>query len=274
MEEYKKIQFLVPKWYEKELSVIRPDSGQAAQTDVFELFNGSNSTCSLNVNTNDSIFEVKIDFASNKVDSKYVWIDGFRSLEDLNLIGSFSIGSGSNYFSTTQTGSLFKILESPASSSQEDKYTVKWQPSGLNETKNYALRNITISDEFIVPLYDQNYSVELSYMSTPYQNKNYLDLIFPKFTIADKLLLIERQIISWSGLLEDEKDIFIYFLNAQVNSFQPFIMLKWTGETTYEANQYIISANSANFNRDSANLWNVSFEMIKINSEDELIFLF
>ena len=122
------------------------------------------------------------------------------------------------------------------------------------------------STTYILPMFDQDYTIEYSYSDIAYLDESATGQKFPEYSIAKNLVLISRHNLTWSGLLEAEKDTFENAVKSFNNSFQPFTMRIWDTGVSYTDYYMIIEPDTLTLTKDKFDLWSVSITCIQLES--------
>ena len=107
---------------------------------------------------------------------------------------------------------------------------------------------------FTVPMYNQDYSIEYTSNEIASGGASFTEAVFPEFKLAFTTQLIERHTYNWSGLQEDEIDIFKAMLKQFNNSWQPFTM---------NGIQFIIEKDPT-VDKDHLELYSITLNLIKL----------
>jgi hypothetical protein len=108
-----------------------------------------------------------------------------------------------------------------------------------------------------VPVYDQDYEIKLSYPDTTVDS-SYSGLLFPDHKAAANANLIEEHTYNWTGLKEEEKEVFELFFVRFNNSWQPFTLTYGT-----QVQSFIIN-NDPVIDCDRIGLYSLTLTLIKI----------
>lgn len=118
---------------------------------------------------------------------------------------------------------------------------------------------------FTLPVYDQSYKVTIKFPDSSDGLKSLTGTRFPDYTTAYSLSAYEIIELSWSGLSESDKDIFVEFLKSFSNSFQPFVLMHIDEDSVPNIKRQIygiILTNSVEINKDEFDLYNFSLKII------------
>ena len=237
----KKIQFVVPVHYQSSATF---KTGSDA-----DLFNYKRDT---------------IAFADGSVSIDYSFDDDLDA-HYLLTSGRVGIGTEATNISCSSLG-----CTSTGSEGDDDLYKIM----GASSTGSYnltfgaldSLDLAVVSDTFIVPRFDQNYSINYSFVNHPYKNTNFLGRLFPYYPVArdSEFVCIENHSYSWTMLNESEKDVFNNFINAFNNSWQPFSLCKWNSGTLESVEHFIIDS-PVEISKDKYELYSVTLNLKKLN---------
>lgn len=128
----------------------------------------------------------------------------------------------------------------------------------------YKTLGAETNSTFTVPMFNYEYTIEYTYSTIAYDTESASGQQFPHYTIAKNLNLISKYNLQWSGLLNDEKEIFDAFIKAFNNSFQPFTMRVFTDTINYNDYTMIIESDNLSISKDKFDLWSINLQLILI----------
>ncbi|BDQ01952.1 MAG: hypothetical protein KatS3mg036_0506 [Ignavibacterium sp.] len=128
----------------------------------------------------------------------------------------------------------------------------------LKVPKIYSDPSQTGNYSFIVPVYDQNYKVSIEFPPTADGTDSFTAVKFPDYKTAYNLIASEKTELTWSGLLESDKDNFVTFLKSFNNSFQPFTLIHYDDALVKKTITGIIETDSVEIKKDEFDLYSIS----------------
>lgn len=132
--------------------------------------------------------------------------------------------------------------------------------------KKYTTVGLTGTDTYTVPMYDQNYTINYSYPESAFGKDNFTETEFADLQMAYNTDLIVVYNFTWSGLTEDEKEIFDNILKAFNNSFQPFLFKVYDDATPIFLKTFIINNDSITTTKDKFELWTIAMSLIQYDN--------
>jgi hypothetical protein len=132
----------------------------------------------------------------------------------------------------------------------------------LSVPKRYLNNSDTGAYAFTVPIYDQDYTVKISFPNSADGQNSFTGVAFPDYQTAYNLVVSQVVTYKWSGLLELEKDIFVDFIHSFRNSYQPFLFTHYDESSTVKSFEGIIQQDAVQISKDNFDLYSASLTII------------
>lgn len=263
-----KIYMLVPFEYKHPFATGYP---QSAGTDVYNIANGEvdNWGTSTGGGTDEIIIECKYDEGTggggvdtlflgdssvpyDDTENYYVYKDGVLNYDEWYSEDNDVLVASANFiyrFDTTTFNPKINGL-----------FRLDYSYSPGDVLKFYHANSPTIENQWIffadkveLPMFDQDYELNLSFNSLPFPSRQLTGGDFPIHNLARENSMFRNWSLSWKGLTEEQASDFDYFLNQFSNSWRPFVMAILEGDHNCICVKAIITSVSRKENKDE--LW-------------------
>jgi hypothetical protein len=176
------------------------------------------------------------------------------------------VSAGAGKYSRSDNGTaLMNIVALLGEDADVYKYTFDFtNPSGLN----FSLDNVAFCSVYSVPLYNQDYTVECSFLSKPYGNITLAGTYVIDYASARQNRLQEKWNVNWKTGDESDYVAFKNFLKSFGNCWQPFYMAVIDDAGLLVSNKsawFIMNGDTVSITYDyTLAEWTIAMELLKI----------